>query len=133
VDADARENSTHSPVFVEIAMGPAMEENMRVITPNGAMTVDRAEETRQELLSALNAVDRVIVNLSHVSEVDLSFIQILIAAEKEARASGKQFRLSGEVAEPVRGAFLTGGFCKSECTTGQELEEEAFQRVRQAE
>lgn len=114
-------------------MGPATEENMRVITPTGGMTVDRAEEIKQEILSTLNAVDRVIVNMSHVDEVDLSFIQILLAAEKEARALGKEFRLSGDVAESVRSAFLTGGFSRSECATGQELEEEVFQRVRQAE
>jgi anti-anti-sigma regulatory factor len=114
-------------------MGPATEENMRVITPTGGMTIDRAEETKQEILSTLNAVDRVILNLSHVTEVDLSFVQILLAAEKEARVLGKEFRLSGDVTESVRSMFLTGGFCRSECATGQELEDQVFQRERQTE
>jgi anti-anti-sigma regulatory factor len=114
-------------------MGQATEENMRVITPTGAMTVDRAEESKHEILDALNAVDRVIVNLSHVEDVDLSFIQILLAAEKEARAQGKVFRMSGDVAGTVGQTFLIGGFCRSECATGQELEEQLFQRLRQGE
>lgn len=67
-------------------------------------------DIHQELLSVLNANQAVAVELPDDCQVDISFIQLMEAARRYARASGKDLKLL----KPARGSVLDvlqrGGF-----------------------
>ena len=57
-----------------------------------------------------------VLNLSKVEEVDLSFLQLLCAAHKSASNAGKTFTLEGALSEPlIRKAREAGFACRKEC------------------
>jgi|GEM_PF-1416322 len=99
-----------------------MAEDLNVITLDGNLTIDRGTELRDAVQAGLNNTRQLFLNLSHATGADMSFFHLLYAAQKEARAMGKEIHLSGAITEELRGLFVTGGFCKEAPATGRELE-----------
>jgi len=73
-----------------------------VIGFSGAATIRHADEIAERLRQAFASSDRIEIDCTQVTEVDVTFLQLLIAAVKSAEASGKVLSLSA----PVRGALL---------------------------
>jgi ABC-type transporter Mla MlaB component len=73
------------------------------------LTIQNAEEIRLKLSTAVadNAIVR--VDCSEATEVDLSFIQLLIAARKTASAAGREFGLAAPADGPLLDALKRGG------------------------
>jgi anti-anti-sigma regulatory factor len=67
-----------------------------------SITVRSAGVFRQALLDGLEADDQIDLDLAEVTDVDLSFIQMLHAARETARRSGKAVRLC----QPASGAVV---------------------------
>ena len=84
--------------------------NATIITFQGAMTIHDAEATRLRLLAAMADSDRIEIDCSAVSEVDLTFIHILLAARQGAAHSGKTLRLAQPAAGALLDALERGGF-----------------------
>ena len=97
------------------------KKTVSVVTLEKRATIDRAQHLRDTLLEALQQSDRVLLNLSHVEAVDLTAIQILYAAVREARIGGGELDFTGEVPESMRKALQDGGFCKRAPHDGREL------------
>jgi len=55
----------------------------------GAQSLATVEEARRRLLAALAAADRLEIDLAEVGEVDLAFLQLIVATGISARARGK--------------------------------------------
>ena len=63
-----------------------------VLILDGELTIYRAQEVRECLLQALGqAVPGLALDLSGVSEMDSSAVQLLLAARLEAQAAGRRF------------------------------------------
>ena len=77
-----------------------------VLSLTGSLTTPRAETIRSEVLAALRDHPSVAVDCSNASEMDVAFIQILVAAERFAAHSGKTVALAsppaGLLAETLR-------------------------------
>jgi anti-anti-sigma regulatory factor len=77
-----------------------------VLSLTGSLTTPRAEAIRSEVLAALSGHPNVTVDCSNASEMDVAFIQILIAANRFASQSGKTIALAsppaGLLAETLR-------------------------------
>lgn len=70
-------------------------ENRLCLHAAGEMTIYSAAELKPALLAALEQSDEVDIDLSEVSEVDTSGVQLLMLLKREAVAAGKGLMLSG--------------------------------------
>ncbi|MCW2244425.1 ABC-type transporter Mla MlaB component [Azospirillum fermentarium] len=73
-----------------------------VIGFSGALTIREAEEVFGRLREALETSERVEIDCSGVTEADITFIQLILAARTSAAAAGKTLMMSG----PAGGALL---------------------------
>jgi ABC-type transporter Mla MlaB component len=68
----------------------------------GPLTVRLAKRIRARIIEALGQFPSVTIDCSGATEVDLSFIQLILSARKSASASAKTLSL----AQPADGALL---------------------------
>jgi ABC-type transporter Mla MlaB component len=83
---------------------------------SGDVTVSNIESAHLELGAALSQEKPVLVDISGVTETDLTFVQLIEAARRHAAASGRDLALSrpaeGAVLEVLRrGGFLDDDVC----------------------
>jgi anti-anti-sigma regulatory factor len=97
-------------------------ESSKIIAPVGRIGLEKAQEFKAELLDALHSATRVTLDLSRIDDVDLSFIQTVYAAKREALASSRHFALSGKVNESIQKLLLIGGFSKESSSEAAVLE-----------
>jgi len=60
---------------------------------SGSMTIGQVAGIKEALLAALGAACELQVDLTGISEIDLTGLQLLDAAHKSSLSSGKQFRV----------------------------------------
>lgn len=85
------------------------------IRVDGEMNIYHANELKDGLMKAVDGQKRVVLDLSLVSEMDSSGLQVLLLAWREAERKGVPFRLSGTSGqvEEVLGLFdLKKLFCE---------------------
>lgn len=70
-------------------------ENRLCLQAAGEMTIYSAAELKPALLEALGQSDEIEIDLSGVSELDTSGVQLLMLVKREAVAAGKGLTLSG--------------------------------------
>lgn len=58
---------------------------------SGSVTIGEASRFREALLEALGAASELQIDLSGVTEIDLTGLQLLCASHQSAQAAGKQF------------------------------------------
>ncbi|HVI51892.1 MAG TPA: STAS domain-containing protein [Candidatus Sulfotelmatobacter sp.] len=73
-----------------------------VIGFSGSATIRQADDVAHRLRQALESSDRIEVDCSELDEVDVTFLQLILAAHKSAEADGKVLVLSS----PAKGALL---------------------------
>lgn len=76
----------------------------------GALTLANAEQVRASLIAALREQPSVVVDCSAADEIDLTFIQCLMAARRTAAALGKSTALAAPASGALKGALTRGGF-----------------------
>lgn len=93
-------------------MGIALEqsEESSVIRLEGAIDIACATELKKVFLDALASGNPVRVALDGCTDLDVTAVQLLWAAEHEARALALGFKLAGPVPEPVWAALKDAGF-----------------------
>ena len=77
---------------------------------DGPLTVRTIADRRATLLDALAGHASVHVDCTAADSVDLSFIQLLLAARCSARTAGRHFALATPPAGALRRALEQGGF-----------------------
>ena len=75
---------------------------------SGEANIYRASEFKQNLLNALASPHSIEVDLSGITEIDSSGIQILLAAKKSAVSKNKELRYVGHSPAVVEAALLLG-------------------------
>ncbi len=84
------------------------------ITLDGAQTVRTIDRAHHDLAAVLAAHAAVTVDCVAVTEVDLSLIQLLLAARASARRNGKTIALTAPANDALRTALLQGGFLRDD-------------------
>jgi len=84
------------------------------ITLDGAQTVRTIDAAHHDLVAALAAHAAVTVDCAAVTEVDVSLIQLLLAARASARLNGKAVALTAPANDALRTALLQGGFLRDD-------------------
>lgn len=87
-----------------------MPESMRVITLEGDVRVQRAEELKTELKSAVDSYEQIFLNVSRLSDIDLSFVHLLYAARRYAKKKKRTLQLTGTFQQDVLRRLQIGGF-----------------------
>ncbi len=82
-----------------------------VLTIEGALTVQRAAELKAMLVDALAQADRVAIDLSRVTDVDLCGLQLLCSAQRTASQSRKCLAPAGPAPDVFRRAAAEAGVC----------------------
>ena len=72
-----------------------------VLRLSGELTIYRAAELKPLLLQALDSAAQLEIDLSEVSEIDTSGVQLLMATKRRAQALGHELRLSAHSAPVV--------------------------------
>ncbi|EWY41634.1 hypothetical protein N825_24105 [Skermanella stibiiresistens SB22] len=79
----------------------------------GSLTVPEAAHIRSSLLDAFRDGDSVEVDCSGATDVDLSFVQLLLAARRTAVKLGKSITLSAPAAGALLDTLARGGLLGS--------------------
>lgn len=82
-----------------------------VLTFEGAVTIQRAEEIKSFLLSALETAGEVMLDVSNVTEVDLCGLQLLCSAQRTASKWGKGLTPTGNIPAIFRKTAEEAGRC----------------------
>lgn len=83
----------------------------------GAVDIASAAELKQLLIAALGSGKEVHVDLMGAADLDVTAMQLLWAARREAQSSDAGFKLFGEVPEPIRLALRDAGLEELAVTT----------------
>jgi len=81
-----------------------------VLQISGAMHLRAIADPHAALVQAFAAGADVILDLSEVEEADLSFVQLIISAQRTATERGLSLTLSAPAPEPVLQILERGGF-----------------------
>lgn len=92
------------------------------LSPEGSLGIDRAAALRVSLLEAFEKGGPVELDLSAVDDVDLSCVQLLYAARREAVERKLSFHLVGSLAKRLVRKLRNGGFVASPPESGRDLE-----------
>jgi len=82
------------------------------ISLSGPQTIARIEETHATLVAAMTKATDLVVDCSDVTEADLTLVQVLLGARRDAESAGHRLTL----AHPANGALaqtlLAAGFAR---------------------
>ena len=88
-----------------------------VLSLTGSLTTPRAEAIHAEVLAVLSGHSAVTIDWSAASEMDVAFIQILVAAERFASRAGKSVALASPPAGLLAETLRRCGFSKPKRST----------------
>lgn len=71
--------------------------DFETVTWQGTAGIEQAHELRDELLAAFEKSSDVRLDISKVEDIDITGIQIIIAAQKEAEKQHKSFCITGTI------------------------------------
>lgn len=63
----------------------------------GSAGIETANKLQKELLKALKASEKIFLDISELEDIDLTGIQIILSAKKEADSLGKSFSITGTI------------------------------------
>ena len=91
---------------------------------DGALTLRTIETTRTKLLEMLERHQALEIDCSAATEIDLSFIQLLLSARMSAQSTGKTIALAHPASGALSDALQRGGFLGA--VPGQGTADETF-------
>jgi hypothetical protein len=93
------------------------------------VSIDNAQKKKQELLKAFNSSEVILLDISKLDDLDVSAVQLILAAEKEAILTKKKFKIIGEISHNFVDFFCRIGIPIDDLTTTEELTSEIFETV----
>jgi len=91
-------------------------EDISVLRLEGAIDIASAAELKKLFIQAFASGHDVRVEMDGATDLDVTAVQLLWAARREAKVSGVEFALTGEVPEAVTSALRQAGFTKLAAT-----------------
>lgn len=88
------------------------DEQYASITMEGDLTLQNAEQIKQNLVQALKQYQYLSLNIENVENIDLPFIQLLYALKKTVVNSGKELQIAALVPEDLQLILEHSGFDK---------------------
>jgi ABC-type transporter Mla MlaB component len=96
------------------------KQSMRLIC-RGNATVEAAAEIREVLIDSLQKTKKVIMDVHGIEKVDISFLQLLISAEKTAQENKKSIEIDpASYSRPLVDVAVKTGLCREQEHMGDE-------------
>lgn len=90
-----------------------MDNDIFIITFEGSQTIEKAEEIKAILLSSIKGKKReILLNLSRVEKIDLSFLQLIYSSSLEAVKKNKKISITGKIPENIKNLIKLSGYNK---------------------
>ncbi|WP_420265223.1 STAS domain-containing protein [Candidatus Magnetominusculus dajiuhuensis] len=86
------------------------EQNRGVLSLKGDITIEDAASLKELLLLHTGDVDDLLINVSDVTEVHLSWFQLICSAHRYSAKMKKKLSLCGEIPENIRTMAVKAGF-----------------------
>ena len=87
-------------------------ENTSLVCLEGAIDIASAAEMKSVLLNALASKKKIRLTLESATELDITALQVLYAAERDAAKTGILFALDGSVPDEISAAMTAAGLVK---------------------
>ena len=87
-------------------------ENTYLVRLEGAIDIASAAEMKSVLLNALTSKKEIRLTLEGATELDITALQVLYAAERDAAKAGIRFALEGSVPDEISAAMTAAGLVK---------------------
>jgi len=84
----------------------------RTVIVAGRMTIDRAAEIQQGLLAAFAGAEGVCLDVTQVTEVDLTGLQLICSSHRTSLRDRKSFLVNGCDSGVIRDAAQVAGFLR---------------------
>ena len=81
---------------------------------SGELTIRNAEQMHTRLLDAVHRCPAVTVDCAAATDIDISFIQLVLAARKSAEAAGKVLSIAPASADRLAVAMRRAGLAEGE-------------------
>jgi anti-anti-sigma regulatory factor len=92
----------------------AMHDHAMIVGCGGKQMISEAAEIREALLSAFRQSADVVIDCSHTTDVDLTFVQLLIASRRTALASGAELKIVTQPDSVIAEALRRAGFASGD-------------------
>ena len=94
--------------------------NNKTLIVNGELPISNAAAMQGGLIRSLESPEDLIIDLEEVSDVDLSFLQLLCSVHKTSRELNKHITMSGKCPQVFRDAVRKAGYlqqsgCRFNC------------------
>lgn len=67
----------------------------------GTAGIEQAKNLQKNLLESFNGADKVLLDISELEDIDITGIQLVVSARKEAEKQKKSFYISGKIPEII--------------------------------
>jgi len=95
----------------------SIQHDTRLVAFRGSLTTPTSEQTHQTIREALEGSDSVVLDCAGAEEIDVSFLQILVAAGRAAERGRKTIGLAGPAQGALAEALRRCGFAAAEGKT----------------
>jgi anti-anti-sigma regulatory factor len=99
-----------------------MSDALKVLSYEGTLGIEQASGLQSTWKSLLESGHSLIINLSRVDDVDLSFIQLVLSAKTSAAKAGLNLQVANLVSLAVLDGFVGAGLIPHNRFTGRELD-----------
>jgi anti-anti-sigma regulatory factor len=99
-----------------------MADALKVLSYEGSLGIEQASSLQSAWRFLLESGHSLIINLSRVDDVDLSFIQLVLSAKSSAAKAGLSLQVANLVSPAVLDGFVVAGLIPHKRITGRELD-----------
>ena len=93
-----------------------LKRDLKSVTLAGDLTVENASEIRDALIEAIHKEDGISLDISGVTDLDVSFLQIICSLHRTVFKTGKTINIQGEMPRSIRHAISDYGYiCRGDC------------------
>ena len=126
---DSKEENPQYISLLEVQMAGQTKKSATTVVWDDTVSIENAQKKKQELLKAFNSSEVILLDISKLEDLDVSAVQLILAAEKEAILQKKKFKIIGEISQNFVDFFCRIGIPMDDLTTTEELTTEIFETV----
>lgn len=97
-------------------------EQIRTIRLSGSVDIASAAELKRDLMDALEGDSAIRIDLGGLEDIDVTVIQLLLAAQHQAAAAGREFRIVGPWNPAIESRLQPAGISPSQIFSTQQAE-----------
>ena len=82
----------------------------KILSINGSVTIENVDALRKVLIDLMDQTDSLMINIADISEVDVTFLQLLCSAHKTMISRNRTLTISERCPESFRKTINNSGY-----------------------